>query len=115
MSDVKPIEAEGYEQLDPTEEQLADLAGFVLAGRPERVEDGVLMMAPAEFRAAVRGAREVLSVLGRAEVRKAPPAELRAKLLLSLAQRTARRALVVIDMINDHLKPGSLLEVPRAR
>lgn len=97
------------------EEQMADLAAFVLSGRPERVEDGILMMAPAEFRAAVRDTREVLSVFGRAESPSAPPAELRSKLLESLSRRTARRALVVIDMINDHLKPGSLLEVPRAR
>jgi nicotinamidase-related amidase len=99
------------------EEQMAELAAFVLAGRPERVEDGVLMMAPPEFRAAVRDAREVLATLGRAEEPTAPPAELRTKLLASLSQRaaTSRRALVVIDMINDHLKPGSLLEVPRAR
>jgi nicotinamidase-related amidase len=100
---------------DAREEQMADLAAFVLAGRPERVEDGVLMMAPPDYRAAVRGAREVLATLGRAEEPAAPPAELRAKLLESLARRTARRAIVVIDMINDHLKPGSLLEVPRAR
>jgi nicotinamidase-related amidase len=100
---------------DGAEEQLADLAAFVLAGRPERVEDGVLMMAPPEFRAAVRDTRELLAVLGRAEEPAAPPAELRARLLGSLASRAPRRALVVIDMIKDHLAPGSLLEVPRAR
>ena len=100
---------------DAGEEQLADVAAFVLAGRPERVEDGMLMMAPPEFRAAVRDVREVLAVLGRAEAPKAPPAELREKLLASLARRAPRRALVVIDMIKDHLAPGSLLEVPRAR
>jgi nicotinamidase/pyrazinamidase len=100
---------------DEREEQLADAAAFVLAGRPERVEDGVLIMAAPELRAAVRDAREVLATLGRAEEPTAPPAALRAKLLASIARRTSRRALVVIDMINDHLKPGSLLEVPRAR
>ena len=112
MSDAK---AKRPEEADAAEEQMADLAAFVLAGRPERVEDGVLMLAPAEYRAAVRDAREVLAVLGRSDAPKAPPAQLRAKLLESLARRTARRALVIIDMINDHLKPGSLLEVPRAR
>ena len=70
MSDAKKSnEPDG----DAKEEQLADLAAFVLAGRPERVEDGVLMLAPAEYRAAVRDAREVLSVFGRAEPPKAPP------------------------------------------
>jgi nicotinamidase-related amidase len=118
MSDAKakkPEEARVVTAESATEDQLADLAAFVLAGRPERVEDGVLMLAPAEFRAAVRDAREALSALGRAEAPRPPPAELRARLLDSLSGRTARRALVVIDMINDHLKPGSLLEVPRAR
>ncbi|MDB4933615.1 MAG: Nicotinamidase [Labilithrix sp.] len=100
---------------DEKEEKLAEVAAFVLAGRPERVEDGVLVMAPPEFRAAVRDAREVLATLGRAEQPEAPPGGLRGRLLESLSRRTSRRALVVIDMINDHLEPGSLLEVPRAR
>ncbi len=97
------------------EEQLADLAAFILAGRPERVEDGILMMAAPEFRAAVRATREVLATLGRAGAPEAPSANVRTKILESIGRRTTRRALVVIDMINDHLKPGSLLEVPRAR
>ena len=114
MSDAKdPKEIE--RDLDPAEEQLADLAAFVLAGRPERVEDGVLMTAPPAFRAAVRDTREVFAALGRAEAPAAPSADVRAKLLASLSRRTTRKALVVIDMINDHLQPGALLEVPRAR
>lgn len=111
MSDSKPKKPTGGE----SDEQSADLIAFVLAGRPERVEDGVLMSAPPELRSTVREAREVLATLGRAEEPVAPPAALRARLLESLGRRTARRALVVIDMINDHLTPGSLLEVPRAR
>jgi nicotinamidase-related amidase len=31
------------------------------------------------------------------------------------AARKIKKALVVVDMINDHLTPGSILEVPRAR
>jgi len=114
MNDVKDAKLTDRE-LEPGEEQLADLAAFVLSGRPERVEDGVLMMAPQAFRAAVRDTREVLATLGRAETPAAPSANVRAKLLDSLTRRTTRKALVVIDMINDHLQPGSLLEVPRAR
>jgi nicotinamidase-related amidase len=114
MSDAKDPK-ENERDLDPAEEQLADLAAFVLAGRPERVEDGVLMMAPPAFRTAVRDTREVFATLGRAETPSAPSANVRAKLLESLSRRTTRKALVVIDMINDHLQPGSLLEVPRAR
>jgi nicotinamidase/pyrazinamidase len=63
----------------------------------------------------VRDARVVLTTLGRAEAPAAPPAELRAKIVDSLSRRTVRRALVIVDMINDHLTPGALLEVPRAR
>lgn len=112
-SDGKPTKPE---EADAREEQAADLAAFVLAGRPERVEDGVLMMAPPELRAAVRDTREVFAALGRAEEPQAPSAELRSRILGSLTnKRTSRRALVVIDMINDHLQPGSVLEVPRAR
>jgi nicotinamidase/pyrazinamidase len=120
MSDAKdPKEIERPLQTDrdpdPAEEPLADVAAFVLAGRPERVEDAVLMMAPAALRTAVRDAREVLATLGRAVTPSAPSADVRAKLLASLARHKARKALVVIDMINDHLQPGALLEVVRAR
>ena len=116
MSDTKDTKGK-QDEPDAGEEQLADLAAFVLSGRPERVEDGILMMAPPQFRAAVRATREVLATLGRAESPSAPSANVRAKLFESLSRRaaTTRRALVVIDMINDHLQPGSLLEVPRAR
>jgi nicotinamidase/pyrazinamidase len=114
MSDPKKPDA-GDPSAAAEEEKLADLAAFVLAGRPERVEDGVLMMAAPEFRTAVRETREVLATLGRAQGPSAPPPELRAKVLESLSRRITRKALVVIDMINDHLRPGSLLEVPRAR
>ena len=113
MSDVK--DPKDSDAPSAAEEQLADLAAFVMSGRPERVEDGVLMMAPPEFRAAVRDAREVSATLGRAELPAAPSANVRAKLLESLSRRTTRKALVIIDMINDHLQPGALLEVPRAR
>jgi nicotinamidase-related amidase len=112
MTDAKATKPEQGD----AEEQVADLAAFVLSGRPERVEDGVLMTAPPELRAAVRDTREVLATLGRAEEPEAPPPALRARLLSSLTtKRAARRALVVIDMINDHLSPGTVLEVPRAR
>ncbi|MBX3187615.1 MAG: cysteine hydrolase [Labilithrix sp.] len=98
------------------EEQLADAAAFVLAGRPERVDDGALSLQPPEVRAAVRDIRELLSTLGRGEPAAAPSADLRGRILASVGKaKPARRAVVVIDMIKDHLTPGSLLEVPRAR
>lgn len=110
MSDAKHDD-DGHE----TDETLAELAAFVTAGRPERIDDGLLSLAPPDHREAVRQTREILSMLGRAEEAKAPSADLKARILSTLAKKTTRRALVVIDMINDHLTPGSLLEVPRAR
>ena len=53
MSDPKKPAA-GDPSADAADEKLADLAAFVLAGRPERVEDGVLMMAAPEFRSNTR-------------------------------------------------------------
>jgi nicotinamidase/pyrazinamidase len=102
-------------QGDGSDEALAELAGFVLAGRPERIEDGMLALAPAAFRQGVKDARETLAALALAADPVAPPAALRERLVGMLAKLRTRRALVVIDMIRDHLEPGALLEVPRAR
>jgi len=110
MSNVKQGDGDGGEG-----EALADAAAFLLAGRPERVEDGILLTVPAEQRVAIGGVRELLSTLGRAEAPVRPSDGLRGRILETLAARKVRRALLVIDMINDHLEPGSLLEVPRAR
>lgn len=110
MTDKKNEDA-----LTPEEEALADAAAFVLAGRPERIDDGALALVPPSHREAIRRTREVLSMLGRTEEPNAPPPNVRAKILETLAKKTTRRALVVVDMIKDHLTPGSLLEVPRAR
>lgn len=99
------------------EEQAAELVAFALAGRPERIEDGLyaLPQAPPGLREAVRHTREALATLGLAEAPAMPSAAVRSRLLATVEGKRPRRALVVIDMINDHLKPGSLLEVPRAR
>jgi nicotinamidase/pyrazinamidase len=93
----------------------ADLLGFVLAGRPERIEDGLLALAPAPFRMGVRTLRELIANVGLCEREEVPSAEVRARLVHTVGRRLPRRALVVIDMIHDHLDPGALLEVPRAR
>jgi len=102
---------------DKKDEQVAELLAFALAGRPERIEDGIFLLpsTPPGLREAVRDTREALAALGVAEAPVAPPAALRARVLQSIESAKPRRALVVIDMINDHLQPGSLLEVPRAR
>jgi len=103
---------------DAMEAMVAEIGGFAFAGRPERVEDGILMMAPPAFRAGLRDTREALAAMALATAPVAPSAELRDRVLATLAKRAAnapRRALVVIDMIDDHLREGALLEVPRAR
>ncbi|MBX3234351.1 MAG: cysteine hydrolase [Labilithrix sp.] len=97
--------------------KLDELLAAALTPRPERVEDGILAVAPEgpALHAALRDARESLSYLGRALDAEAPAPSLRAKLLATLKARAPRRALLVVDMIADHLTPGALLEVPRAR
>src|SRR6185437_13196617 len=86
-----------------------------LTPRPERVEDVVFATSPPELRAAIVGTRELVAFVGRALEPEAPPASLRDRILATMNARAPRRALLVVDMIVDHLAPGSLLEVPRAR
>ena len=100
------------------ENALADLLELVLAGRPERLSDlAVRQMAPAQ-RAALRSATETAAALGLAEPALAASPSLRERVLAAAQQRIEerpRRALLVCDMIRDHLTPGRPLEVPRAR
>ena len=102
---------------DDKEQELADLLAFALAGRPERIEDGIFRLpsTPPGLQTAVRTTREALAALALAEAPVAPSGDVRARILGTLDAKRPRRALVIIDMINDHLQPGSLLEVPRAR
>ncbi len=100
------------------ETAFADLLEFVLAGRPERLTDLAVSQMPPAQQAAVRLVAETAAALGLAEPGVVPSASARERVLASLAQRLARRprrALVVCDMIRDHLTPGKPLEVPRAR
>jgi len=103
----------------PAEEAAAEVLGFVLAGRLERVVDAFLEGQSPEVRAEVTRTTEAVSMLGRAAEPEAPSPALRARVLASVAagrQRALpRKALVVVDMINDYLTPGRPLEVPRAR
>ena len=98
-------------------EQLADLASVVLAGRPERVQDVALAQEAPQVRAAVGAMANALATVGLALEPVAPHASLRDRVMQSLAKRSAprKKALVVIDMIKEHLTPGMPLEVPRAR
>ncbi|MGD0524597.1 MAG: isochorismatase family cysteine hydrolase [Polyangiaceae bacterium] len=100
------------------ENALADLLAFVLAGRPERLMQVAVAQMPREQRAGVAAVAEALTVLAAAEEPVEPSAGLRARIVASARARMtrrARRALLVCDMLVDHLEPGRPLEVPRAR
>jgi nicotinamidase-related amidase len=100
------------------ESSLADLLAFVLAGRPERLTLVALAQMPAPQQAAVGAVTEVIGALAVAEEPVEPSEALRARVLAAAQKRAShrpRRALVICDMIVDHLTPGRPLEVPRAR
>lgn len=99
---------------------LADVLELVLAGRPERVTAVMVASAPSEARAAYALVRDAIAALAGEEQPVDPPAPLRSRLMTTLAARAAakatrRKAVLVCDMLNDHLTPGRPLEVPRAR
>ncbi len=95
----------------------ADLLEVVLAKRPDRVAEAALSLLPDDERAAVVALQEDIAALALAEPAKVPAHDLRARLLATVRTAKARRgrAVLVVDMINDHLVPGRILEVPRAR
>ncbi|HEY3821149.1 MAG TPA: isochorismatase family cysteine hydrolase [Polyangiaceae bacterium] len=100
------------------ENTLADLLAFVLAGRPERLTQAAVAQMPREQRAAVGKVAEGIAALASAEEPVEPSEGLRARIVASTQARLARRprrALLVCDMLVDHLTPGRPLEVPRAR
>jgi nicotinamidase-related amidase len=104
--------------VEPMSDELADLLELALAIRPERVRDAMRAGAPAEVREGWGVVEEAMAALAVADDPKAPPAGLRARIGASVAARRARKpckAVVVCDMLNDHLTPGRPLEVPRAR
>src|SRR6185312_9336810 len=70
---------------------------------------------PAEVRREVVALQEELAKLALAEPAAAADPSVRARLLATVRAKKTRRALLVVDMINDHLTPGRILEVPRAR
>lgn len=98
-----------------TDEELADLLEAALARRTDRVAQAALGFMPAEVRGEVVALQEELAKLALAEPAAAADPSVRARLLATLRAKKTRRALLVVDMINDHLTPGRILEVPRAR
>lgn len=102
---------------DPRVTALGDIAALLLANRNEGLEIAQLSVLPPEVQSILRVARSTLAAIGRGEPEEIPPSHVRARIMttVSALMRPARTALLVVDMINDHLEPGSTLEVPRAR
>lgn len=100
------------------DDALAELLAFVLAGRPERVTAPVIAQMPPEQQAAIGMITNTLGALAREAEPEVPSRGLRDRIVASVRARAAkptRRALLVCDMLVDHLTPGRPLEVPRAR
>jgi nicotinamidase-related amidase len=100
-----------------TDETLAELFAVVVSGRPDALVDVGLGGAGPEIHGALREVREAVATLALAERPLAPSEALRGRVLRSVTARRAapRRAVLVVDMQNDHLTQGRPLEVPRAR
>ena len=92
----------------------AELLGFALVARPDRLATLASEQLPAEVRGEAAQIQVELAALAVGAVAEKPGGALRQRILASAA-RTSRKALLVVDMVCDHLTPGSLLEVPRAR
>jgi nicotinamidase-related amidase len=86
-----------------------------LAGTPDRTLDAVVTPSPADI-ASLADLRADLVDLATAAPPVTPPSRLRARLLATRPRprRPEHPAVVVLDMINDHLTPGRPLEVSRA-
>jgi nicotinamidase-related amidase len=96
----------------------AELFGAIAAGRPDHLGVVALAQLPEALRPTAVALHEAYARLGHLVAPKAPPSAVRDRILASVRARTtrsARSALLVIDMQNDHLTPGGPLEVPRAR
>jgi len=102
--------------------RLAALLELALQGRPERVTSFLLANEPAESREEAATVADALASLAVALPAVSPTRTasgsdpLKSRIVASLASKPKPRAAVlVLDMLNDHLTPGSSLEVPRAR
>lgn len=89
----------------------------LLAGTPARVLEGASGNDPA-VQAMVARDLEALALVGLSLDPVEPPPALRGRVAATVAAIPAaprRAALLVVDMLRDHLTPGGPLEVPRAR
>jgi nicotinamidase-related amidase len=99
---------------DPTLQSIIDR---ILAATPARAVDAALA-GKGEALAEVDAVREAVASLGLALAPVAPSPAARARLaaaLDALPEFTPKTAVVVVDMLVDHLTPGCALEVARAR
>ncbi len=107
--------------VDAMEEMLSELLAAVLSPRAERVTHAMLETLPPEVRSELRAMQEALATVAIHAVDPiAPSPGLRARLLQTVTanaakRRAPKRALLVVDMLNDHLTPGRPFEIPRAR
>ncbi len=87
----------------------------LLARAPSRMVDALAALNPDDAADLVE-CRELLVDLALSAPPVAPSSSLRARLLAAhpRPQRPRRPVLIVLDMIQDHLTPGSPVEVPRA-
>jgi len=91
------------------------LAEMLLAGTPDPLLVALVAPSP-EDAADLARLREELARLGLLAEPARPSASLRARVLASARPRRPERpALLVIDMLVDHLMPGRPIEIPRAR
>lgn len=97
------------------DDKRAALLELVLLRRPIRMAGVALGSLSPEDATEAIAIQEALAVLPHALPTDAPSPTVRARLMATLDGRAPRRAIVVVDMINDHLTPGGVLEVPRAR
>jgi nicotinamidase-related amidase len=97
---------------------LAEALEFVLSGRPERLVGIAIGQMSPQQQQAVSAVADAIATLGLALEPVAPSPQLRERILEALRARREsppRAALIVCDMIVDHLTPGRVLEIPRAR
>lgn len=99
------------------DEAIAELLALVVSGRADPLVDVALSEARSETKGELRAVREAFASVGLEASPVAPAPSLRDRILGSLTVHAvpARKAMLVIDMQNDHLMPGLPLEVPRAR
>jgi nicotinamidase-related amidase len=99
------------------EDAIANLLALVLSGQKDAFVDVAVGHAAPVVNPRLRAVRETLGLVALAEPPCEPSPGLRARILQTVDARSAPpgRAILVIDMQNDHLKPGGPLEVPRAR